>query len=329
MDSTRGAQDVGDPCRGDDDPGHGKPPVPDRPWMVDRRSTEERGAVGLCACGCGNTIELFTIHRRPRRYCKGHGGIRVDWEERARAIHASAPLCACGCGQAVVFSRDVRKYRVRTPKWPRFLQGHGKSHGTRAAVLEPSQEGLLLGTLLGDAGIYRASGTNRSARVVFRHGPAQYEWARYKTRRLGVLQFQCREVRNGGYGTTLLAATSRSLPCLNPVWQLVGQPKKVTSEWLERLTDEGWAWWYMDDGSITRTSIRFHTEGFDLGEVTAIRDSLRRLGFDPQIDRSKGRYYYIRLRTRDTILWCDRFARYAAPGLEYKFRYDRSVARRV
>jgi len=290
-----------------------------------------------CACGCGAEFSRLDRKGRPRRFVHGHGvhvGLggpqRVDLAARCarRArLEAEAPKCGCGCGERIRLRADFERKRMRNPKWPGFLPGHNRARIVRGPI-RAEILGLVYGTLLGDTSV---SPPHRRAqpRVYFHHGKCQREWAEYKARRLNGLGIRTRITKNGGYGQMSCVGVGSCHPALNEVCRVVGRPKRVTDEWLSRISEEGWAWWYMDDGSVNRGGITFHTEGFSRAEVRVLAKFLLGMGFSARVERvTRGGYFYLRLGVEFAIRWIRRFRKFCAPGMAYKFPRDYEDHRR-
>jgi hypothetical protein len=132
-----------------------------------------------------------------------------------------------------------------------------------------------------------------------------------------------------GYGDILFRGISVAHPALQDVFRLVADPSLVSTGWLSLISDEGWAWWYMDDGSCERGGVRLHTEGYSYDEVVLIQKFLsNRFGIRPAIQQSKRKYHFLRLGVEDSIQWLRRLRRYIAPGMEFKFPDDFECGRR-
>lgn len=284
-----------------------------------------------CACGCGESIPALDSRGRPRHFVRGHQNRvrrrKESLEDRIARFEREAPECGCGCGERLPVSlRKARNY-ARYP-WPRYLRGHNNAKVKRSRLTDEVL-GRLYGTLLGDSSLQRNSCAGANPRIVFNHSWKQREWAEWKAARLPGVGLTVAKRVNGGYGDFIARGCSSTHPQLREVQGIIGDPPTVSREWLDRISDEGWAWWYMDDGSCERGSIQLHTEGKSEDEVRLIADYLTgKLGVEFIPMPSKGRYWLIRLRVRAAIEWL-RFVRpYAAEGMGYKFPDDYERGRR-
>lgn len=319
MDPERQTAHVDDPSGRSSDPVHPRAPILDgqgrsRSW---KSSSGDEGTVP-CACGCGSLIAPHDRRGRLMRFVWGHHpkGIPIDRRTRRSELEATAPLCGCGCGQQVRLDRGFEGRRGRIPKWPGFLPGHNLAREGRGPIPDETL-GLLYGTLLGDSGIPRPHATAHP-RVQFTHGECQRKWAEYKADRLQGLGIGTQVKENAGFGKRSCVGCGICHPGLEAVLQVIGYPKRISAEWLRYISEEGWAWWYMDDGHLTRGGATFHTEGFPKGEVEIIAEFLQGMGFNPIIEPTR-KYFILRFRVGDAIHWIERFKKFRAPGMEYKF----------
>lgn len=206
-----------------------------------------------------------------------------------------------------------------------YLPGHNTAY--KREHLPASTLGLIYGTLLGDTSIAK-KGRNSTPTIYFTHGACQRSYAEYKAKRLTGLRVTTEIVVNKGFGDKSCRGRSNAHPELRPVLDIVGHPKRVTARWLARISEEGWAWYYMDDGSITRGGIQFHTEGYTAKECRLLAKFLsKRFSIIATVKPTK-KYHIIVLRVASAIHWLRRLRHFAAPGMEYKFPDDYERHRR-
>lgn len=137
---------------------------------------------------------------------------------------------------------------------------------------------------------------------------------------------ECRE--NAGYGDVIWRAASGSLPQLAEVYRTVrpNGPKEVTREWVRQVTTEGLAWWFMDDGSVSRSSngtpyVSLHTEGFGREEQTILQDWLQDLGYATKVSeygRNDRTWWHLRMPKEASGKWLDAVSPYVVPCMRYK-----------
>jgi DNA polymerase-3 subunit gamma/tau len=148
-------------------------------------------------------------------------------------------------------------------------------------------------------------------------------------------------VANNGYGELSIYARSVCHPSLGEVFQMVrpqGERKFVSLNWLENITPEGLAWWYMDDGSLSITPhgsrfIQLHTEGYSPAENQLIADWLTQRGYATKslsyTRHSTGKiYHYLKMGASATARWIADLQPYAIPSMAYKFRGSDRDSRR-
>jgi LAGLIDADG DNA endonuclease family len=311
-----------------------------------------------CECGCGQSILKYGSDHRLRRFVRGHqfkGNQSGCKDYDLAAILAQAeplrPECQCGCGEKL----DVPKYMQRKGIGLVGIQTHWRRHPYRQhhgiwekrtnnftqllGQLTDNEYGLIYGTLLGDTSIVYPNAHSRFPRLSWTHGQSQKEWLEYKASRLAALQPKLYTTENKGYGDRSICGRTVCHPELVDVFQVVRpqrQGKQVSSDWLARVTPEGLAWWYMDDGSINfrpsgTGSIQLHTEGFSPSENQLLAQWLTDLGYPTKslnyrsTKRNKD-FFYLAMGARSTQKWIADLQQYAIPSMEYKFR-DRSVDR--
>lgn len=195
-----------------------------------------------------------------------------------------------------------------------------------ASVLTCEEVGLILGTLLGDSAILYAHKRSRFPRISGVHGPKQEEWARYKARRLSKLNWRIRIGKNGGYGDISIRTVTSCHPDLCTIHQLVnaGNGKEVNERWLAAITEEGLAWWHMDDGSLVYTSntpcVNLHSQGFDFEGNTMLAEWLRnKWEISCKVRHARGGFY-LGLDAPSSRRWIAMLGKYSIPSMAYKFR---------
>jgi hypothetical protein len=305
-----------------------------------------------CECGCGESILKYGTDRRLRRFVRGHqfkGNQFGNKEYDLAAILAQAeplrPECRCGCGEKL----DVPKYMQQKGKGLVSIQSNWRQHPYRQhhglwekrtqnftnqlGNLTHVECGLIYGTLLGDTSIIYPNAHSRFPRLAWTHGQSQKEWLEHKASRLPALHPKLYTTANKGYGDVSVCGRTACHPGLVEIFQVVQpqrQGKQVGSEWLARVTPEGLAWWYMDDGSVSfrpsgEGSIQLHTEGFSQSENQLLATWLTELGYPTKLlsyrsaNRSKD-FFYLAMGSDSTRRWIADLQQYAIPSMEYKFR---------
>jgi hypothetical protein len=182
---------------------------------------------------------------------------------------------------------------------------------------------MLLGTMLGD-GYMDAS--RKNPRYRGQHGFKQHE---YNCRKYQVLsefvQTPPKKVRNSGFGEWSSYWMTRQSEALRPIASLCLRDGKkfVTREWLDLLTWEGVAWWFMDDGTKSGSRFILCTHGFSELEVVVIRDWFLSRNLDANLNliakRGKsGTYPIIRFTNAASRQLADLIRPYVFPEMAYK-----------
>lgn len=213
----------------------------------------------------------------------------METRERNKYLRQNPMPCKCGCGQLHV--KVDKNGRLRD-----YIKGHAKTGGRKSSkngAISNKETGLIYGTLLGDSGIYYATSSSKSPRLQSTHSIKQKEWAHYKAHSLPSLNIKYRTIENKGYGNISVVSTGASHTDLVKIHDCVYKNKKkvITLDWLNNISEEGWAWWYMDDGSINfssslkanTASIQFHTEGFNNEGINILSKYLLDKGFKNKV----------------------------------------------
>lgn len=309
-----------------------------------------------CACGCGERLQIPTIARKTsveyiQRYWQKHPTKQNHYKvlsltDKLAELEKYKPCCACGCGEQLgipqhMLTRSqpasiagIQSHWRRHP----YQQGHGiwatRTHNfvNNLEPLSSETLGLIYGTLLGDCSITYPNRHSRFPRLSWTHGIQQQAWLEYKAERLAGLRPKLRTTINRGYGQQSACGSTACHPQLSEVFQVVkpsGKQKKVSQNWLQQLTPEGLAWWYMDDGSLTLTpqgspQIQLHTEGYSANENQLIAEWLTEIGYPTNVRSytraSKGKiYYYLAMGADTSRKWLSDLQQYAIPSMDYKF----------
>ena len=183
---------------------------------------------------------------------------------------------------------------------------------------------MLLGCLLGDAGISRYSPTS-ACRIHFWHGKAQAGYCRAKAEQLKeYVTTGPAESKNRGWGDMVVHFATVSSSAFNDIAKIVLQDgkKKVTTAWAAALDWESIAYWVMDDGTKQRSSIHFCTHRYTKEEVDLLVTRLHEMGLvsaraTPVKVRGTIRYL-LRLNVADSRRLATNIAPWFHPELQYK-----------
>lgn len=174
---------------------------------------------------------------------------------------------------------------------------------------------VVLGSLLGDGGVYRRKGNN--AFFSENHSLEQAEYLEWKK------QILSRKVRvaatapiSGVTGDELVGFRTGNSYLFNEFMDFRKNPPKAL---LEEVGPLALAVWFMDDGSHSKTSFRLHTEGVSKKVQLALRGMLAsNFGIKTRLLRYR-KYYYI---AGDSIAFqklIELCRPYVHPSMAYKF----------
>jgi hypothetical protein len=304
-----------------------------------------------CACGCGTLIYQYGTDGRVRRFARGHqfkgniyGQKSYCLDDILRQAEPMRPFCQCGCGEKLGIPEflqqkgkglgSIQSYWRRHP----FKKGHGnwqlrtENYLAEAGKLSTETLGLIYGTLLGDGAIAYPNQHSRFPRLAWTHSTQQTAWMEYKAARLQILRPKLKFFRNQGYGKQSIGCRTACHPDLQTVFNIVrpqNTQKSVTAQWLSQISEEGWAWWYLDDGSLSLSpqgspQIQFHTEGYSGAENQLIAERLTDMGYPSTArsyvrQKSGKRYYYVAMGADAARQWLSNLQQYAIPSMAYKF----------
>ena len=135
------------------------------------------------------------------------------------------------------------------------------------------QRQMLLGSLLGDACVWREKPTFNSY-IKMDHSATQkeYVWWKYEMIK-NIVRTPPRECAVSGhsFGTGFRACrfSTRSLPCITELHELVGKEKRITRAWLDQIDHPiALATWLMDDGCCWKNSLNGYCIKFCTGNRT-------------------------------------------------------------
>mgnify|MGYP000104767854 CR=1 FL=1 len=181
-------------------------------------------------------------------------------------------------------------------------------------------EQMILGTLLGDGSMSYSGGKNPRYRVNHSSKQEAYVLVKYS-----VLQHLVRTppriYTNHGHGKFSARFETLSSPFLKEYHDLCysnGGKKLVTKEWLDRLTPEGIAYWYMDDGGLCANLMKISTNSFSVPEQELLVNKLQEYGITPSIVPSKGKYHILVFNSENRDKFVDLIKPYIIPEMLYK-----------
>lgn len=178
--------------------------------------------------------------------------------------------------------------------------------------------------MLGDGSM---SDTNKNPVYRSQHSYKQHAYNCHKYLVLSeFVRTKPKKFRNYGFGKWRSCWQTTTQPALSPIASLCLRDGKkyVTQAWLNRLTWEGVAWWYQDDGGLVGKTAIFNTHGFTEREVRLLARWLTRNGVPAAATPQKSRrregafYWIIHLSTSATRLLAVKIRPYLVPEMAYK-----------
>jgi hypothetical protein len=286
-----------------------------------------------------------------RRFVRGHqfkgntyGQKSYDLSTILEQVEPVRPFCLCGCGERLEVPRFMRQkgYGINSilSRWKEhpFKPKHGiwqtrtETFVSKLGSLSPDSLGLIYGTLLGDCAITYPNKHSRFPRLSWTHGMLQREWLEYKATRLSELRPKLRVAPNKGFGDESICCNTACHPQLIDVFAQVkpeGIKKRVSLDWLNCITSEGLAWWYMDDGSLSLSPqgsprIQFHTEGYSAEENQLIACWFTSRGYPAKVQACRNVhrntcYQIVSLGANASRKLLENLQPYAIPTMAYKF----------
>jgi hypothetical protein len=187
--------------------------------------------------------------------------------------------------------------------------------------LTSDEEQLILGSLMGDASLDFAHKRASAPRLSMNHGSKQHAYVSFKAQELARLGATVRILKNGGYGAFNARLSTPTLECLKPIHELMYTPKKViTKTLLDKLTYRAWAFWWMDDGSLSKTSISgtLSTCSFSEEDHKLLKSYFYDYGIETVVDFRK--YFYLRFNKQGIVKFINKINSEVPLGImDYKF----------
>lgn len=188
--------------------------------------------------------------------------------------------------------------------------------------LTQAQKDLILGGLLGDGEVDRTSSTK--ARYIDSHKNAHHSYVHWKAEQLAPY---VSKVSTSDTMCTLYTISHDYMLGLYLDWYRMTDGKMQKQAPSEiHLSPSAIAVWFMDDGSKSDNTVRFHT-GMNGVHLESILAAMREIGFHPTLYWSKngsGKNVDVALPAEDMPLFRDMVDEYIHPIMRYKFPYSTS-----
>lgn len=204
--------------------------------------------------------------------------------------------------------------------------------------LSRKQRALILGSLLGDGSMNFSQPQNGFCKGRFRmnHSSKQEAYCRYKAQLLeDYVNTPAQIVPNLGYGEESCVFATLLTPVLwefNALCYLENPEasgkfqKHVTQAWVDQLTWEAVAWWFMDDGARQANHIQISTHSFSLEEVQRLADWLTRNGCPARPHKTrrgpKKEYWVLIIPTESAKVFREKVMPYMHHSMLYKLDFE-------
>lgn len=192
------------------------------------------------------------------------------------------------------------------------------------------QISFVLGMILGDGYVSKNIPKRANSFLGCRHSKKQEEYIKYKKQKLQELGFKVSKL----YDTTNAYGESFTFECRNPELfnqlRLVLYPKNnktIKRKWLNYLTVEGLAVWFMDDGSYTTRGkssyMSLHTNGFNKHEHDIIIKYFKQVwNINPTLRvvkrKNRDQTYFLTFNVEETKKLVELLKPYIIDSMKYK-----------
>ncbi|MCL5104964.1 MAG: AAA family ATPase, partial [Armatimonadetes bacterium] len=188
----------------------------------------------------------------------------------------------------------------------------------RGHQFTPEQRSILIGSLLGDAGINRGS-ARTSPQVVFVHGEKQSDYLEFKRQAFGIMAGKVRAGKSGYSDDNVLClslAINDETYDISKEMILNGKHPSGRRRWsptnrfLEMVDELALAIWYFDNGSSGERTLKggrkryyatLHTERFNEADLYRIAEFLNtRFGLSPSVRNDSRGHWILRFNKKET-----------------------------
>ena len=189
------------------------------------------------------------------------------------------------------------------------------------------QKQFLLGTLLGDGCFSR--GRTPSPMFCWTHSRKQEGYMYHKEKILGVFTNGYKVTKPAGYlNTPQLHMSTKNISDFSVLEEICldkkTSKKRVTKEWAQKLDEVSLAFWYLDDGSITKNknSLSFSTNSFTEQEIKYLCEDSILKRYEPKYYKTKkGIVIYIN-KKQNTINFMNDIKKYLPKSMAYKTIFE-------
>lgn len=212
-----------------------------------------------------------------------------------------------------------------------------KTRNRKRSTLTYEQNQMILGTLLGDAGLHRRV---RNGFVQYEfyiaHGLAQEQYINYTANILGAnVGLYYKGKKSFGPGGGYYRYSYSNKPELEKIYKLCFRNGKkfVSDKWLKEIDELALAYWFMDDGSSSYNTtsrknknknsvvIRFSSQSFTKSEHKLLSKKLLSFGVETIIRKvSDGTGFQLYIKQKSVNRFMDIIEDHILPGMEYKIK---------
>ena len=187
--------------------------------------------------------------------------------------------------------------------------------------LNDDQLQIIYGSYLGDGHIGITKKNRYRLRIV--HCDKQKDYCKWKANMFGIDELKYIE-KNGYSHKPAYRFQTQIFDLSNDI------PKntKVVPDWLiDKLDEKGIAIWYMDDGTINKRELKdgsisnyisIHSNNFDFDTHIKFVKKFERYGIKCIINKTKGKYYYLRFNKENTLKLLNLIKPYIHKSMHYK-----------
>lgn len=203
--------------------------------------------------------------------------------------------------------------------------------------LSYEQTQMILGSLLGDAGIYhRIRNKYDQFEFYVAHGAEQIKYIKHQAKILGVnVGSYYKSQKSFGPGGLYYRYSYSNKGELQKIHKLCFKDDKkyVTKKWLKEVDALAIAYWFMDDGSssfdITNSKtvmVRFASQSFSKRENVFLIEKLLEFGIETTLRKIKdGTGYNIYVRQKSVNKLMDLVEPFITPDLKYKIKRKNNI----
>jgi len=271
-------------------------------WNEDMKILENRKVTGVFENGIKNITKIYTKDRiKPIKTTKNHPFAifkdgEIKWIE-VDNLNIGDSIC---------------RYK-----------GYNTNDST---IITNDSYDIILGMCLGDSSLLQNKQVKKSYRILTNHSIKQYDYMNFKKNIFGEISSYRNSLKSGYTGEEQCGFQTKSINISNEFYNSMynGSKKFISSEISRWFTERTLAIWYMDDGSISKSSgsVTFSTNSMSYEEVNVLSKILKnKFSLDSSIYKtSKG--VILCLNRINSLKMFDIISKYIHPSMSYKLNSD-------